>query len=112
MAEDSKSPDPTEYEPKAKSQVDTGGAAYVGGDVDTGGGDFIGRDLIPEETTYVVHGLRNPYLGLRSVTFAGRDKKSKFKKLKKQEQENLKWMNRMTPKRQVHKNLYVKTSQE
>jgi hypothetical protein len=43
-----------------------------------------------EETTYNVHGLRNPYLGLRSVAFTGRDKKSKSKKLKKQEQENLK----------------------
>ncbi len=111
MPEDDSTPNSIKNEPPAKSQVDTGGAAYVGGDVDTGGGDFIGRDQITEDT-YYVHGLRNPYLGLRSVTFAGRDKKSKSKKLKKQEQENLKWMNRMTPKRQVHKNLYVKTSQE
>jgi hypothetical protein len=26
--------------------VDTGGAAYVGGNVDTGGGDFVGRDQV------------------------------------------------------------------
>lgn len=26
--------------------VDTGGAAYIGGNVDTGGGDFVGRDQV------------------------------------------------------------------
>jgi len=29
-----------------QTNIDTGGAAYIGGNVDTGGGDFIGRDKI------------------------------------------------------------------
>jgi hypothetical protein len=71
-------------EPPAKSQEDTGVAAHVVRDVDTGGRDFSGHDKITEETTYNVHGLRNPYLGLRSVTFATsatfarRDKKTEI----------------------------------
>lgn len=39
------------------------------------GGDFIGRDqiTITEETAYDVRDLPNPYLGLRSYTYADRD---------------------------------------
>lgn len=52
--------------------IQTNGGSYIEGAVSTGGGDFIGRDkvTITEEQSYRVHGLANPYLGLRSFTYA------------------------------------------
>jgi len=56
------------------SPIDIGGGPTVGGDVNTGGGDFVGRDknIFTEETGYNVHGLGNPYLGLRAFTYDDR----------------------------------------
>ena len=85
-----------EPKPEPSTDIDAGGGNYVGGDVDAGG-DFVGRDKInygdevhgdkvlgdknifTEEIAYKVHGLFNPYLGLRAfnyddrVIYAGRE---------------------------------------
>ena len=37
-------PKPKEKPPAPRTQVNTGGGAYIGGNINTGGGDFVGRD--------------------------------------------------------------------
>jgi hypothetical protein len=71
----------SDHEPIPSSPINTSGGTAIGGDVHTGGGDFVGRDkiTIAEEAAYNVHGLTNPYLGLRafryedSAIYAGRE---------------------------------------
>ncbi len=60
-------------ESRPSTSIDTGGGAIIGGNVNTGG-DFVGRDkvTITEETAYTVHGLENPYLGLRAFRYKDR----------------------------------------
>lgn len=54
-------------------QINTGGGAYIDGNVQAE--TFVGRDQITivEEIRYDVTGLPNPYLGLRSFTYAERE---------------------------------------
>ena len=54
-------------------RIETSGGAYIEGDVQTE--SFVGRDRITivEEIRYDVTGLPNPYLGLRSFTYAERE---------------------------------------
>lgn len=65
---------PSEDESTNASQISTGGGTTIGGDINTSGGDFVGRDknIFTEEAAYNVHGLGNPYLGLRAFTYADR----------------------------------------
>lgn len=37
-------PKPKEKTPAPRTEINTGGGVYIGGNVDTGGGDFVGRD--------------------------------------------------------------------
>lgn len=57
------------------TEINTKGGTAVTGDVNIVDGDFIGRDkniYIVGEVAYDVRGLPNPYLGLRSFTYADR----------------------------------------
>lgn len=69
-------------EPRATPAINTGGGTYVAGNVSAS--EFVGRDKnvynISDDASHYVHGLPNPYLGLRSFTyddraaFAGRER--------------------------------------
>jgi WD40 repeat protein len=65
---------PSDLESINPDQINTDGGAFVDGTINTSGGDFIGRDkvVITEETAYTVHGLTNPYLGLRAFGYEDR----------------------------------------
>jgi WD40 repeat protein len=65
---------PSDPESINPDQINTDGGAFVDGTINTSGGDFIGRDkvVITEETAYTVHGLTNPYLGLRAFGYEDR----------------------------------------
>ncbi|HRW07830.1 MAG TPA: hypothetical protein P5121_22165 [Caldilineaceae bacterium] len=57
------------------TSIDTGGGPAISGDVNISGGDFVARDKLSftEEVAYSVHGLENPYLGLRAFGYRDRD---------------------------------------
>lgn len=61
-------------QPDQSPPIDTGGGAFIDGTINTAGGDFVARDknIFTEERAYNVHGLANPYLGLRAFTYADR----------------------------------------
>ncbi len=59
----------------APEQLAAGAGVTIVGDVHIDGGDFVGRDktiILTGEVAYDVRGLPNPYLGLRSFTYADR----------------------------------------
>ncbi|MFZ4657594.1 MAG: effector-associated domain EAD1-containing protein [Caldilineaceae bacterium] len=60
---------------EAPEQLPAGAGITIVGDVHIDGGDFVGRDktiILTGEVAYDVRGLPNPYLGLRSFTYADR----------------------------------------